>query len=132
MNLQLVRDTFTDQSTTGKLYVDHVFQCYVLEDARHDHKIAGKTCIANGKYEVVVNWSDRFKKSMPLLIGVPGFSGIRIHCGNTAADTEGCLLVGSSRENDVVRGSRLAFDALFPFIVSACKVGKVFIEISDV
>jgi hypothetical protein len=64
----------------------------------------------------VVTFSNRFQKPLPLLLAVPGFSGVRIHSGNTAADTEGCILVGASDGNpgDGWLGrSREAFATLF-------------------
>ena len=62
--------------------------------------------------------SNRFKRELPLLEGVEGFEGVRIHTGNTSADTEGCLIVGSTWDgkSDFIGGSKLAFDKLFPLI----------------
>ena len=57
-------------------------------------KIFGKTAIPTGKYEVILSYSNRFKKVMPLLLDVKGFDGVRIHGGNTDADTLGCPLIG--------------------------------------
>src|SRR3972149_10690167 len=95
MELLLQRKIFTDKSTIGELFVDGVFECFTLEDVvRDDEKIKKVTAIPDGIYTVLVTWSPRFKRQLPLLIDVPGFDGIRIHPGNTADDTEGCLLVG--------------------------------------
>lgn len=131
MRLKLVRDEFTEQSTGGKLYVDGKYACFTLEDAIRDVKVYGKTAIPYGTYEVVVNYSNRFHRLMPLLINVPNFSGIRIHSGNTSNDTEGCILVGRTRAPDWVGESRLAFDALFPHLQAACEFGKVHIEVTQ-
>ena len=89
------------------------------------------TAIPAGFYEVVVNFSQRFQRQLPLLLGVPNFDGVRIHAGNTDADTEGCLLVGKTKARDFIGGSRAAFDALFPKIQRAAASEKIFIEIAQ-
>ncbi|QBC44474.1 hypothetical protein C1H71_13650 [Iodobacter fluviatilis] len=124
MQLLLKRDFFTTESTTGVLSIDGVFQCFVLEDVDRKleaggAKIYGQTAIPRGIYPLTVTYSPRFKKPLPLLSGVKGFDGIRIHCGNSAADTEGCLLVGNARWLNKVGGSRIAYDAIFTKIKAA-------------
>ncbi len=122
LHLLLVRDILLPQCTLGKLSINGVFECYTLEDpVRAGPKIAGETAIPAGFYDVQITYSPRFKRMLPLLIDVRGFSGIRIHPGNTAQDTEGCILVGTAR--DVERGalynSREAFDRLFAVLLEA-------------
>lgn len=112
MNIKIKRTTFTDVSTIGELYVDGAFECYTLEDKVRTVKVYAKTAIPAGTYKVILNMSNRFKKILPLLISVPGFEGIRIHPGNTAADTEGCLLVGTTKASDFVGNSKIAFNKL--------------------
>ena len=86
--------------TISRLYVDGKYFCDTLEDCiRNGKKIAHVTAIPRGTYEIQWTYSNRFKQFMPLLCNVPNFSGIRIHAGNTSADTDGCILVG---KNDVV------------------------------
>ena len=107
MELTLKRDILADGYTLGLLSVDGKNYCYTVEDmVREGVKIPGKTAIPYGRYKVIVNMSNRFKKLMPLLIDVPGFSGVRIHSGNTAEDTEGCIIVGKVRTEKGVRDSR--------------------------
>ena len=113
MELKLVRKTFTDNSTIGDLYVDDKFQCYTLEDKVRTIKKFGETAIPVGKYKVIINQSTRFKRLMPLILDVKGFTGIRIHSGNTDKDTEGCILVGTEYHSDFIGNSRHAFSVLF-------------------
>lgn len=130
MKLLLRRDIFTTKSTTGQLFVDGQFECYTLEDRMREKKVHGQTAIPMGRYNVIVNHSRRFGKDMPLLENVSGFSGIRIHSGNTAGDTEGCILVGNGRTVDRISDSRTAFKALFAKIKAALdKKETVSIEI---
>lgn len=117
MELKLQRQTFTAQSTIGTLFFEGKAQCLVLEDVDRkleldsSKKVYGKTAIPRGRYQIVATFSNRFKRELPLLVGVPGYEGIRIHPGNTAADTDGCLLPGVTNPTpDFVSQSRIAFD----------------------
>lgn len=125
MKLKLIRDKTVGNSTTGKLYIDGVFECYTLEDVVRPVKIKGKTAINTGTYKVIINMSNRFKRLLPLLIDVPNFEGVRIHPGNTSEDTEGCILVGTSvssnLEGSFIKSSRIAFNALFSKMQKATK-----------
>lgn len=119
MKLKLVREPSTTNATVGSLYVDGVWECFTLEDVIRDKKIPGETAIPSGTYEVRVTWSPRFKRQLPILIAVPGFEGIRIHPGNTARDTDGCILVGIEKQEDTILRSREAFEKLYKKIVQA-------------
>lgn len=113
MELTLERDILKPEYTLGKLSIDGTFFCYVVEDVvRQGAKVHGKTAIPYGRYKVIINMSNRFKKLMPLLLDVPQFEGIRIHAGNTALDTEGCLIVGMARTDNGVGMSRIAYTKL--------------------
>jgi hypothetical protein len=112
-----------------------MWECFILEDVDRQleinpqAKILRQTCIPRGKYKIVVTYSNRFKRELPLLVAVPGFSGVRIHPGNTVEDTEGCLLPGSSFAplGDglyTVQNSRLAFNKLFSSIQGAVILGE--------
>ena len=100
--MKIVRDTFTQNSTIGKMLIDGAFFCYTLEDTIRDTKIAGETAIPYGTYKVIVNMSNRFKRLMPLLLNVPNFEGVRIHNGNTKEHTHGCILVGATKSKDFI------------------------------
>lgn len=119
MNLLILRKTVTDRSTIGKLYVDGQFECFTLEDVPRAEKIAGETCIPVGVYPLKITYSPRFKRDLPLLLNVPGFEGVRIHTGNSAKDTEGCILVGQLAGADVIWQSQLAFNSLFAKLKAA-------------
>lgn len=132
MDLKLIRKSFSENSTIGDLLVDGHYECYSLEDKVRPVKIKGMTAIPAGAYEVVINYSQRFGKLLPLLLNVPNFDGIRIHAGNTHLDTEGCILVGKSKHIDFIGESREAFEALFNKLQAASFREKIFIEIVEV
>jgi len=113
MKLTLKRLHKTEHSTIGELYIDGKFECYTLEDVEREVKIKSETAIPKGTYIVGITLSNRFKKLLPILLNVPNFEGVRIHSGNTNHDTEGCILVGTTRSNDFIGNSRLAFEKLF-------------------
>ena len=119
MKLLLKRLHRTEHSTIGELYVDGKFECYTLEDKEREVKIKSETAIPKGTYIVWITLSNRFKKLLPILINVPNFEGVRIHSGNTNHDTEGCILVGTTRSKDFIGNSRVAFQRLFKKMQSA-------------
>lgn len=125
----LERMTFTDKSTIGELYAEGEFICYTLEDTCREKKVQNKTAIPSGKYEVIVNHSERFGKDMPLLLTVPGFEGVRIHPGNTPEDTDGCILVGLRKGEDQILDSVKAFALVFEEINKRLKEGKLYISV---
>ena len=129
MKLMLIRDILGKEYTHGKLYVNNLQECFTLEDTdrfvtKEEDKIHGQTAIPTGTYSVEITHSERFNRLMPLVKGVPFFSGIRIHSGNTAADTEGCILVGKIRGRDRVLTSREAYQSLFMKLLAAQRVGE--------
>lgn len=112
MKLTLKREHGTKDYTHGKLYINDVYFCDTIEDQERDVKVQNETAIPVGTYKVIINMSTRFKKLMPLLLNVPNFAGIRIHSGNTKADTEGCILVGKKLKDGFVGNSRSTFKEL--------------------
>ena len=112
MIITLIRKVGTKGFTEGKLYLDGVYFCDTIEDEERAKKIQDKTAIPKGKYSVIINMSNRFKKLMPLLLNVPNYTGVRIHSGNTSEDTEGCILVGKKLKDGFVTKSRDTFKLL--------------------
>ena len=142
MEIVLTRDIHSASSTTGKMVVDGVFECFTLEDLDRGLKssmsldelkklkVYGKTAIPTGRYEVTTSFSGIFQKEMPLLKNVPDYDEVRIHPGNSDKDTLGCILVGEARSVDWVSNSRAAFARFFPKMKAALEAGeKVFITI---
>lgn len=127
--LTLLRKWFTNKSTIGELMFLGRFECFVLEDTSRKEKIYGKTAIPEGTYEIVLSYSERFKTYLPLLLDVPNFEGVRIHTGNTPADTEGCLILGMKRMEDAVGESRIAMKAFMEKLEPLVKKEKVYIKI---
>lgn len=125
MELTLIRKEFFPDCTIGDLSIDSERICFTLEDPTReiegvpitDWKIPGRTAIPYGRYQVILMHSPRFDRLMPHLWRVTGFEDILIHWGNTASDTNGCLLIGLSwnpeRPNWIGR-SKEAFSLLFP------------------
>jgi hypothetical protein len=106
------------------LSVDGKTECFTCEDVEREVKIPGETAIPRGVYKVIITYSQRFKRDLPLLVDVPGFQGIRIHSGNTAEDTAGCILVGRTKMPDGVYDSRIAFERLLMKIEAAIDAGQ--------
>jgi hypothetical protein len=121
MKFTLRRIAKKEKYTIGKLYIDGIYYCDTLEDkVRPDgEKIYGETAIPHGTYKFIMTYSTRFKMTLPLLLKVPMFDGIRIHAGNTAKDTHGCILVGDNSVIGEVHESRKTLDALLKKIVAS-------------
>lgn len=124
MTLTLQRDASRDGCTMGRLSTAGVFVCFTLEDVVRAEKVAGETAIPAGTYRVVQSLSKRFGCVLPEVLDVPNFQGIRIHAGNTAKDTEGCILVGLARADASVARSRDALAIVQRLIGSALARGE--------
>ena len=125
-----IREQVMDEYLPG--YEDHYF-CDTLEPTWRDYehgayKVKGRSAIPEGRYAVVISYSPKFKQWLPILLGGPDFNrkwqGIRIHAGNSAKDTEGCILVGQNREVGKVLDSRKWLYELKQKIVEAKDRGE--------
>jgi len=133
MNLDLRRCPSQYKYTPGALEIAAVYFCDTLEDVVRPEKIQGETAIPSGQYKVIIDFSNRFQRLMPLLIGVPNFSGVRIHNGVTDKNTEGCILVGLYHNvEDRLYDSKGTFDKLFELLKTAYGRGeKIYLTIHD-
>ena len=118
VELLLIRDTFTENTTLGKLFANGTYFCHTLEDTVRAEgiKVYGHTAIPAGEYRVKLSKSSRFNRVMPMVYtedngyelknGGIRFKGIRMHGGNTHRNTEGCILVAHNRLSDeVIQGT---------------------------
>lgn len=130
LEIQVVRRWLLDGCTLGELYVDGRAFGFACEDEVRSVKIAGETAIPAGEYAIRIERSPSWKRDMPYLADVPGFTRVMIHPGNSPEDTRGCILVGC--QVDVERGhilqSRACFDALWPRIKAAAQVKLTVVE----
>lgn len=88
-------------------------------------KVFGQTAIPTGTYTVIMTYSPKYKRQMPEVLNVPGYSGIRIHSGNTADDTEGCIVLGRNTKVGMVTESRKTckeFERLLEAAGGECKL----------
>lgn len=153
MELKLKRIAKKNGYTIGRLSIDGKYFCDTLEDADRGldssmsldvlkrKKLAHITAIPTGRYQVTMDViSPRLSRSkfykqfgggrVPRLLNVPAYEGILIHCGNTAKDTDGCILVGKNSKVGMVLDSRITYSNLYPLLEAAAKrKEKIFITI---
>lgn len=156
MILTLKRIYTCKDYTIGHLYVDGSYICDTLEDTDRmldssmsldqiaKIKIKGMTAIPTGRYKVLMNIiSPKYSKSkyymnickgrVPRLDNVPGYQGVLIHVGNTAADTEGCLLLGYNKVKGQVISSKVAFEKVYNKLKIANSIGQpIYIDIKRI
>ena len=143
MELTLKRIALRSEYTIGKLYVDGEYVCDTIEDtvrdldkdgkfANGEVKIPGKTAIPYGRYEITMkvkspkysnfskySWAKKYDGYLPRLLNVSQFDGVLMHVGNSALDSEGCIIVGENKVvgkviNSVNTFRRLMDDYLVP------------------
>jgi len=151
MRFILQRYSDNRESTLGWLFKTGVltpFQCYVLEDEFRESKVSGETRIPAGTYNLVLQKTEtpktlQYRKKYPwfkhhiMLENVPGFVGIYVHVGNTDSDSDGCLLLGDSADNNsvapgTISNSTLAFKRFYDNIYDHLAKGNTAtIEVRD-
>ena len=126
MKLKLNRDIHSDTFTLGRLSVNGEEKYFTVEDKDRGLenggvKVKAQTAIPKGIYKVDITMSPKYKKKMPVLLNVPQFTGIRIHSGNDKDDTEGCIIIGMSRNEKTgwVSESRKAIAELYELLFDA-------------
>lgn len=141
MRITIERQYKKETYTIGKMYIDGVYFCDVVEDKDRGIddscpefeitaiKVYGKTAIPTGVYDLEWTFSNKFKRFLPEIKNVKGFSGIRIHSGNTAEDSLGCPIVGENKIKGGVVNSRVTCERLFFIIKNTIKKEKIKIEI---
>lgn len=128
LELKVVRAWKKPTYTIGKFFVDGERLFESLEDKDRGltsdmplaeikkKKVYGETAIPTGRYRVKLTYSPKFRRILPEVLDVKGFSGIRIHAGNTAKDSLGCLLVGWNKKTGMVVDSRKALQKLMSIL----------------
>ena len=128
MQLQLRRLYRKPEYTIGKLYIDGKYFCDVVEDKDRELtqdmplfqikkiKVMHETAIPYGAYKVILSRSPRFKKVLPEILNVPGFSGIRIHNGVNKDSSSGCLIVGKNTIKGGVTNSKEYMEKLIEIL----------------
>jgi len=133
----ITRKYYTDKSTIGEISIDgEPLGLFSLEDVTRLFKIIGKSAIPVGKYKANITYSVKFGRYMLELLNVPNFTFIRVHTGNVNGDTEGCLLVGTSRGMDVIYNSVQAYTIIWERIIRyisdpMAHIEPIWIEVVD-
>ena len=132
----LIREGENPAHNFGQLYIDGIYFGETLEDEDRflesdpTAKVQDQTAIPRGRYLVTLSLSKRFGKVMPEVHDVPGFSGVRIHGGNTEANTSGCPLLGSVRVKDGISNCKGINERFIDLLSEALSRGEAtFLEV---
>ncbi|WP_207532963.1 DUF5675 family protein [Desertivirga arenae] len=139
MAIKIIRVAKGKNSTLSHLYLNDLFLCYLLEDSIREVKIAGSTCIPEGKYKLGLNqkagMNSRYKLSYPAMHkgmleiqGIPNFSLVFLHIGNYTSDTSGCPLTGhywnQVKGDYQVMQSSFAYQQVYEVLAKEVKAGR--------
>lgn len=137
MVIRIDRQWKKAEYTISRVFINgNYYGCNALEDTDRGllqamqitelqrRKIKGKTAIPRGYYDVRITYSQKYKRMMPLVVDVPAFSGIRLHSGNSAKDTEGCILFGKNDKVGWISDSRYWTNKIYNEIERALNRGE--------
>ncbi len=123
MNLTLYRTQYLPECTKGNLYIDGNLECFTLEPPLRFNgalNVPDKTCIPEGEYGVIGRVSERFGRTVPSVLAVPGRDNIEIHPLNKPSQTEGCIGVGKTWvDGPAIENSEVAFTDLMEHVQRA-------------
>lgn len=133
MEIKVKRIARKDGYTIGRMSLNEEYFCDTLEDTDRglnstmsvdeilSKKRKGITAIPTGKYDVILTFSPKFKRVLPLLLNVKGYEFIRVHHGNLPSSTDGCLLVGENKVKGQVINSRATLERLMSLLLECEK-----------
>lgn len=141
MEIKVVRKEFADTYCMGELYINDKFFCYTMEDKDRgvtegdslseikEVKVPKRTAIPYGDYRIMLSFSKKLKRFLPLVLDVPGFKGIRIHKGSTEDWSSGCILVGMERTARKLKNIVEAEKALMNVLKAVNEIEPIYIKI---
>lgn len=133
MEIRVKRIARKDGYTIGQMSLNNEYFCDTLEDTDRglkstmseeeilSKKRKGITAIPTGEYDVILTFSPKFKRVLPLLLNVPGYQYIRVHHGNLPSSTDGCLLVGENKVKGQIINSRATLEKLMSVLLECEK-----------
>lgn len=133
MEIRVKRIARKDGYTIGRMSLNGSYFCDTLEDTDRglkstmseeeilSKKRKGITAIPTGEYDVILTFSPKFKRVLPLLLNVPGYQYIRVHHGNLPSSTDGCLLVGENKVKGQIVNSRATLEKLMSVLLECEK-----------
>ena len=143
MELKIVRSEFKSDRTFGKFFINGSYFSLTCEDTDRNltkdtplskiksTKVSKKTCIPSGRYRVILSYSTKLKRYLPLILDVPGWKGIRIHKGSGPEWSSGCPLVGFERKENRLRKCEEAENELIKILDAVNHTESIYITIEN-
>lgn len=142
MEIKVIRKEFSDDRVVGELFLNDKFFGYTIEDTDRDLyetdsisklkkvKVAKKTAIPYGRYRVILSYSTKLKRYLPLILDVPNWIGIRLHAGASPSYSSGCVCVGLERKGKDLYKIKAAEQALVKALDLVNKTEAMYITIT--